>query len=160
MYEGYGPEGVAILMEIMTDNKNRTSSDVKSTLSKNNGNLGASGCVAYLFHKKGVIVFDEKNISEEEAFEVAIEAGAEDVISEEGEVVVYTSTDNFGDVLQTFDNKGIEHISAEVTMVPDTYQTVTADKVDKVLSLIERLEDLDDVQAVYTNLKLPDDYEV
>ena len=146
-------------MEIMTDNRNRTSSDVKSTLSKNGGNLGANGCVSYIFHKKGVLVFESSVISEDDAMAIAIEAGAEDVISEDDSVVVYTSPDDFENVLKAFDDKGIAHVSAEVTMVPDTYQEVSADRVDKILALVEKLEDFDDVQAVYTNLKIPDDYQ-
>ena len=157
--QGYAPEGVAILMEIMTDNRNRTSSDVKSTLSKNGGNLGANGCVSYIFHKKGVLVFESSVISEDDAMGIAIDAGAEDVISEDDSVVVYTSPDDFENVLKAFDDKGIAHVSAEVTMVPDTYQEVSADRVDKILALVEKLEDFDDVQAVYTNLKIPDDYQ-
>lgn len=158
-YEGYAPEGVAILMEIMTDNRNRTSSDVKSTLSKNGGNLGANGCVSYIFHKKGVLVFETSAISEEDAMTIAIDAGADDVISEDDSVVVYTSADDFENVLKAFDDKEIPHVSAEVTMVPDTYQEVSADRVDKILALVEKLEEFDDVQAVYTNLKIPDDYQ-
>lgn len=157
-YEGYGPDGVAIFMEIMTDNKNRTSSDVKSTLSKAGGNLGANGCVSYIFHKKGVIIFDADVITEDSAMEIAVEAGGDDVVSEDGNVIVYTSFENFEAVLNAFDEKGIQRLSAEVTMIPDTYQEVAEDKVEKVLALIDRLEDLDDIQAVYTNLKIPDNY--
>ena len=146
-------------MEIMTDNRNRTSSDVKSTLSKNGGNLGANGCVSYIFHKKGVLVFEKSVISEDDAMAIAIDAGAEDVMSEDDSVVVYTSQEEFENVLKAFDDKGIAHISAEVTMVPDTYQEVSADRVDKILALIEKLEEFDDVQAVYTNLKIPEDYQ-
>ena len=132
---------------------------VKSTLSKNGGNLGANGCVSYIFHKKGVLVFESSVISEDDAMGIAIDAGAEDVISEDDSVVVYTSPDDFENVLKAFDDKGIAHVSAEVTMVPDTYQEVSADRVDKILALVEKLEDFDDVQAVYTNLKIPDDYQ-
>jgi transcriptional/translational regulatory protein YebC/TACO1 len=128
-------------------------------LSKNGGNLGANGCVSYIFHKKGVLVFESSVISEDDAMAIAIEAGAEDVISEDDSVVVYTSPDDFENVLKAFDDKGIAHVSAEVTMVPDTYQEVSADRVDKILALVEKLEDFDDVQAVYTNLKIPDDYQ-
>lgn len=152
MYEGYGPEGVAILMEIMTDNKNRTASDVRSIMTKNGGNLGASGCVSYLFNKKGVIVFDSNVITEDKVFEIAIEAGADDVVNEGKFIEVYTTPDNFETVLKCFDEKNILHISAEITMVPTTYVTLQKEKAEKVLALIEKLEDLDDVQAVYSNL--------
>lgn len=159
-YEGYAPEGVAILMEIMTDNKNRTSSDVKSTLAKAGGNLGANGCVSYIFHKKGVFVFDKAVVNEERAMEIGVEAGIEDIVTEDDNVVVYTEPDCFENVLRVFDEKNIPHISAEITMVPDSYQEVPADKVDKIISLIDRLEEFDDIQAVYTNLKIPDDYKM
>ncbi|HOJ64872.1 MAG TPA: YebC/PmpR family DNA-binding transcriptional regulator [Spirochaetota bacterium] len=154
-YEGYGPDGVAILMEIMTDNKNRTASDVRSIMTKNGGNLGASGCVSYMFSKKGVIVFDTNVITEDKAFEIAIEAGADDVVNEGKFIEVYTTPDNFESVLKCFDEKNIPHISAEITMVPNSYVTLPKDRAEKVLALIEKLEDLDDVQAVYSNL----DYE-
>ena len=115
--------------------------------------------MSYIFHKKGVLVFESSVISEDDAMGIAIDAGAEDVISEDDSVVVYTSPDDFENVLKAFDDKGIAHVSAEVTMVPDTYQEVSADRVDKILALVEKLEDFDDVQAVYTNLKIPDDYQ-
>jgi len=159
-YEGYAPEGVAVFMDIMTDNKNRTASDVRSTMTKVGGNLGANGCVAYMFDKKGVITFDSNLITEDKAMEIGIEAGAEDIIADEDEVQIITPPESFEDVLKAFDKTGIERISAEITMLPNTYQTVAADKVDKILNLIDRLEDLDDVQNVYTNIKIPDDYNV
>jgi len=158
-YEGYAPDGVAILMEIMTDNKNRTASDVRSTMTKNGGNLGASGCVSYMFHKKGLITFENSQISEEKAMDIAIEAGADDIISEDDYIYVYTTPENFESVLNAFNEKKITHESAEISMIPDSYQDVPTDKVEKVLSLIEKLEDLDDVQNVYNNMKIPDDYD-
>ncbi|MBP7553702.1 MAG: YebC/PmpR family DNA-binding transcriptional regulator [Spirochaetes bacterium] len=157
-YEGYAPDGVAILMEIMTDNKNRTASDVRSTMTKNGGNLGASGCVSYMFHKKGLITFETSQISEEKAMDIAIDAGADDIIAEDDYIYVYTTPENFENVLNAFNDKNIAHDSAEISMIPDSYQDVPADKVEKVLSLIEKLEDLDDVQNVYNNMKIPDDY--
>ncbi|MCG8569853.1 MAG: YebC/PmpR family DNA-binding transcriptional regulator [Spirochaetes bacterium] len=159
-YEGYAPEGVAVYMEIMTDNKNRTASDVRSTMTKAGGNLGANGCVSYLFEKKGIIIFEEKNMSEEKAMEIGVEAGAEDINLEDNHVEVITSVDEFENVLKAFDQTGAERVSAEITMIPTTYQEVETDKVEKILNLIEKLEDLDDIQAVYTNLKIPDDYQI
>ena len=158
-YEGYAPDGVAILMEIMTDNKNRTASDVRSTMTKNGGNLGASGCVSYMLHKKGLITFENSQISEEKAMDIAIEAGADDIISEDDYIYVYTTPENFESVLNAFNEKKITHESAEISMIPDSYQDVPTDKVEKVLSLIEKLDDLDDVQNVYNNMKIPDDYD-
>ena len=160
IYEGYGPEGVAIYMEIMTDNKNRTASDVRSIMTKSGGNLGANGCVAYIFNKKGVIIFDNKIITEDKAMEIGIDAGIEDITSDENHVEIYTKPDDFESVLKAFDDTEIPHLSAEITMVPNTYQDVPADKIDKILNLIDRLEDLDDDQNVYSNLNIPDDYNV
>lgn len=157
-YEGYGPEGVAILMDIMTDNKNRTAGEVRSLMTKLGGNLGAPGSVSFIFSKKGIIVFESSAISEEQAMEIGIDAGAEDIVNE-GEVIeVYTTPENFETVLKAFDDKNIPRLSAEVTMIPSTYQDASEDKIEKVLSLIERLEDLDDVQAVYHNLNIPEGY--
>jgi YebC/PmpR family DNA-binding regulatory protein len=157
-YEGYAPEGVAILMEIMTDNKNRTASDVRSLLMKLGGNLGSNGCVSYMFDKKGVIVFEIKNLSEEKAMEIGIDAGADDIVNDGEMIEVYTKPENFEGVLKAFDDAGIKHESAEVTMIPNVYQEVPNEKIEKILNLVERLEDLDDIQNVYTNLKLPDNY--
>ena len=157
-YEGYAPEGVAVLMDIMTDNKNRTASDVRSTMTKYGGNLGTPGSVSYMFEKKGLIIFNEEVISEEKAMEIAIDSGADDVLSEDGAIEVYTTPENFENVLKAFDDKNIAHESAEVTMIPNSYQDVPNDKIEKILNLIEKLEDLDDIQAVYTNLNIPADY--
>ena len=157
-YEGYAPEGVALLMEIMTDNKNRTASDVRSLLTKLGGNLGANGCVAYMFDQKGVLIFEIKNLSEEKAMEIGIDAGAEDIVPEGDMIEIYTSPESFENVLKAFEDAGIPHESAEITMVPNVYQEVAEDKIEKIMNLVERLEDLDDIQNVYTNLKLPDNY--
>lgn len=157
-YEGYGPDGVAIFMDIMTDNKNRTASDVRSIMTKSGGNLGANGCVAYMFDKKGVLIFDKKVIDEEKAMEVGIDAGADDISSDDDTVEITSAPEDFENVLKAFEDKGIAHISAEITMVPNTYQDLHTEKIDKILNLIDKLEDLDDVQNVYTNLNIPDDY--
>ncbi len=158
-YEGYAPEGVAILIEIMTDNKNRTAGDVRSIMTKNGGNLGTPGSVAYMFEKKGLLTFEESVCDEEKAMEVGLDAGADDIIAEDGTVEVYTTPDAFENVLKAFDDAGIAHVSAEVTMIPTSYQDVPTDKIEKILNLIEKLEDLDDVQAVYSNLNIPADYQ-
>ena len=160
LYEGYGPAGVAILMEIMTDNKNRTASDVRSTMTKAGGNLGANGCVAYMFDKKGLIEFDANVVSEDKAMEIGIDAGADDIYQDGNSIEVVTTPDNFENVLKAFEDAGIPHTSAEVTMLPNTYQDVPRDKIEKVLNLVDNLEDLDDIQNVYTNLNIPDDYNV
>ncbi len=155
-YEGYGPDGVAILMDIMTDNKNRTASDVRSIMTKHGGNLGANGCVSYMFEKKGVIVFDSGVISEDRAMEIGIDAGIEDIQVEGGNVIVMTLPANFEAVLKAFNDAKIEHITAELTMVPNTYQEVSNERAEKIMVLIEKLEELDDVQNVYSNLSIAD----
>jgi YebC/PmpR family DNA-binding regulatory protein len=159
-YEGYGPDGVAIFMEIMTDNKNRTASDVRSIMTKAGGNLGANGCVSFMFDKKGVIVFDASKITEEKALEIGIDAGAQDIIADNENIEVITDIENFEKVLKVFDDASIPHISAELTMLPNTYKDIPTDKIERVLDLIDKLEDLDDIQNVYTNLNLPDDFKV
>ncbi len=159
IYEGYGPGGVAIYMEILTDNKNRTAGDVRSLLAKMGGNLGANGCVDYMFDKKGTIIFDKKDLTEEKAMDLGIEAGAEDIIIEDKEIEIVTNPEDFETVLEVFESRNIKHQSAEVTMIPNIFQEVQTEMIEKVLQLIDKLEDNDDIQNVYTNLKLPDDYE-
>jgi YebC/PmpR family DNA-binding regulatory protein len=157
-YEGYGPEGVAILLDIMTDNKNRTASDVRSIMTKHGGNLGANGCVSFMFDKRGVIVFETSVINEDKAMEIGIDAGIEDIQRSDNNLIVLTLPENFEAVLKAFNDAKIPHVSAELTMVPNTYQEVPADKVEKIMALIEKLEELDDVQNVYSNLSIPDNY--
>lgn len=159
-YEGYGPHGVAIFMDIMTDNKNRTAGEVRSTLTKSGGNLGSNGCVSFMFDKKGVIVFSSDVISEDKAMEMAIEAGAEDVSAEEDEIEIITDPQDFDTVLNAFLKEDLNPISSEITMIANSEQELESSKIESVLNLIDKLEDLDDVQNVYTNLKIPDDYEV
>ena len=157
-YEGYGPDGVAILLDIMTDNKNRTASDVRSIFTKMGGALGVNGSVSYMFNTKGIITFDKSVLTEEQAMEIGLEAGADDIIDEQDAIEVVTTIENFQNVLKAFDDNNISHISAEITKIPDSYQEVGEERLEKVLNLIEKLEDLDDVQTVYTNLKLPENY--
>ncbi len=153
-YEGYGPGGVAIMIEALTDNKNRTAADVRSTLSKNGGNLGESGCVSYLFQRKGIISYDSATYDEEQLFEPALEAGAEDVKNEGDVIEVLTEPDSFGEVLDALQEQGFEESSAEVALISDTMVSLEHDKITKALRLIDRLEDLDDVQTVSTNLDI------
>jgi YebC/PmpR family DNA-binding regulatory protein len=159
-YEGYGPDGVAVFMEIMTDNKNRAAAEVRSVMTKAGGNLGANGCVSYMFDKRGLIVFDPAKLTEEKALEIGIDAGAQDIVVDEENVEVITEVEDFENVLKAFENAGIPHVSAELTMLPNTYKDISNDRIEKVLDLVDKLEDLDDVQNVYTNLNIPDDYKV
>ncbi len=159
MYEGYGVGGVAIMVETLTDNKNRTAADVRSIFSKAGGNLGETGCVSYMFNRKGVITFSTENCSEDEIFNAALEAGAEDVSTDVDVIEVTTDPEDFEAVVNALEEAGFKRDSAEITMVADQTITLDNEKTGKVLKLIDRLEDNDDVQNVYSNLEIPDDYD-
>ncbi len=159
VYEAYGPGGVAILIDTLTDNKNRTAADVRSTLTKSGGNLGESGCVSYMFHRKGVITFSTEKYSEEELFEAALEAGADDVTTQSDLYEVITEPDEFHTVLDNLQAAGYTEESAEILKIADTMVALDTEQTHKALRLIERLEDLDDVQTVSSNLEIADDYE-
>ncbi|MFP5211885.1 MAG: YebC/PmpR family DNA-binding transcriptional regulator [Acidobacteriota bacterium] len=157
-YEGYGPGGVAVLVDIMTDNRNRAASDVRHIFSKNGGNLGESGCVAWMFDKKGSVVFDKSKVSEDELMEVALEAGAEDVKDQEDQFEVTTSMEDFLTVKGVFDEKGMTYEAAEITMIPQTVVKVEDEKLaGQLLRLMDALEDCDDVQNAYANFDIPDE---
>ena len=155
-YEGYGPGGVAILVETMTDNRNRTVAEVRHAFSKAGGNLGTDGSVAYLFDKKGQIVF-EPGVSEDKVMEIAIETGAEDAVSDdEGAIEVITAPEDYLAVKDALANGGLEPASAEVAMVAQNYSDLDEDTAEKVMRLVDALEDLDDVTSVYSNASYPD----
>ncbi|MDX9801981.1 MAG: YebC/PmpR family DNA-binding transcriptional regulator [Spirochaetia bacterium] len=158
-YEGYGPGGVAILIDTLTDNKNRTAADVRSQLTKGGGNLGDTGCVSYLFKRKGIIGFDSSRYSEDDIIEVALESGAEDVSTEGDTIEVVTEPDDFEKVRNALADAGFEKDTAEISMIPDSTVKLDKEKTAKALRLVERLEDLDDVQSVSTNLEIPDDFD-
>lgn len=158
-YEGYGPSGVAILVDTLTDNKNRTAADVRSIFSKNGGNLGEAGCVSYLFSRKGIIAYDAERYTEDEILEAALEAGAEDVSTSGGSVEVATSPEDFEAVLKALTDAGYEHESAEIARVPETTVSLDEDGTRKALRLIDLLDDNEDVQEVATNLDIPDDFD-
>jgi len=156
-YEGYGVSGVAILVECMTDNKNRTVSDVRHAFTKRGGNLGTDGSVAYLFSRKGQITF-EPGADEERIMEVALEAGAEDIETyDDTSIEVSTSFEDFLAVKDSMVEAGLEFANAEVTMVPSTTVPLDRDDAEKTLALVDMLEDLDDVQNVFTNADIPDE---
>lgn len=165
-YEGYGVGGVAVMVECMTDNHNRTASDVRHAFTKFGGNLGTTGSVGYLFTKKGVISFaqDEDGkmpIDEEQAMEIGLEAGADDIVTnDDGSIDVYTAPEAFADVVEAFEAKGIKPTNAEVSMVPSTEAELDADNAAKCMRMIDALEDLDDVQNVYHNASFHDDVEL
>ena len=158
LYEGYGAGGVAILVEVLTDNNNRAAANVRNIFSNSGGNLGATGSVAYMFNRKGVIEYDAEAVNEDEVMEVALEAGAEDIVNEDGVITVTTDPAAFESVLEVLQNKGFESVSAEVAMVPDMYSAVDMETAAKVQKLIDRLEEDDDVQNVYTNADFPEGF--
>lgn len=149
-YEGYGPGGVAFLVETLTDNRNRTVADIRHAFSKAGGNLGTDGSVAYLFSKQGEISYPD-SVDEEALLEVALEAGADDLLSGESGVDIIVSPEAYSDVLASLRDAGFEPDNADVTMAPSTRAPLDLELAEKVLRLIDRLEDLDDVQNVYTN---------
>jgi YebC/PmpR family DNA-binding regulatory protein len=153
-YEGYGPGGVAMLIEAMTDNRNRTVAEIRHIFSKNGGNLGESGSVGWLFEKKGYIVVDKAAKPEEELFDIAIEAGADDVRDDEDNVEIITSPENFEGVQSAIKAAGIEPQLAEVSMVPQTYIKLEGGSAQTMLRLMEAMEDHDDVQKVYANFDI------
>ena len=157
-YEGYAPGGVAVLVDCMTDNKNRTVADIRHYFSKNGGNLGESGCVSWMFDKKGTILVDKETIDEEELMDKVLEAGAQDVVEEDNVFQVETSPDDFESVREALEADGVKFIEASVAMVPQNTVEITDEKTARqILKLLERLEDHDDVQNVYANFDIPDD---
>ena len=153
VYEGYGPCGVAVIVNATTDNKNRTAADVRHVFDKSGGNLGTSGCVSYMFNKKGVIVIEKENskMDEEELMLLAIDAGAEDFNVEEEVYEVVTAPEDFSKVREELEKNGLEFLEASVQMVPTTYVSLDEAGAEKMQRMIDRLEDLDDVSEVYHN---------
>ena len=153
-YEGYGPSGIAIMIDCLTDNKNRTASFVRSTLTKRGGNLGTDGSVSYLFKRKGVIILD-KSYDEDEVMNKVLELDIEDFRTEEDGFVIETLPDKFLEVKDELEKSGYdEFVMSQVTYIPDNYIALDEESSNKVMSLIEALEDLDDVQEVYHNLEM------
>ncbi len=158
MYEGYGPAGVAVLVECMTDNRNRTVADVRHFFAKNNGNLGASGCVAWMFDKKGLLQIEKAGLSEEQLMDMALEAGAEDVVEEDEEFQVITAPEAFDAVYAALEGNKVKFIEAAITMIPQNSVAVTEEKAAiSLLKLLESLEDHDDVQKVHANFDIDSD---
>ena len=152
-YEGYGPNGVAVIVEASTDNKNRTAADVRHVFDRAGGNLGTTGCVSYMFNKKGVMVIDktETNLSEDDLMMMALDSGAEDFESDEECYTVTTSPEDFAGVRDKLENQGIKFLEAEVQMVPTTYVTLDEKAEERMEKLLENLDELDDVMNVYHN---------
>lgn len=157
-YEGYGAGGVAIMCEILTDNRNRVASDIRYLFSRNHGNLGETGCVGYMFERKGRMTVDAEDIDADELMMVALEAGAEDVIADENEIEIITGTNDLEDVKNAVEEAGFVTVEAEITMIPsNTIEIADVDTAKQVMTLIEKLEDYDDIQNVYTNADIPDE---
>ncbi|EPC04375.1 hypothetical protein L861_03375 [Litchfieldella anticariensis FP35 = DSM 16096] len=157
VYEGYGPEGVAVLVECMTDNRNRTVSDVRHAFNKHGGNLGTSGSVAFMFHKQGRLLLPE-SVTEEAAIEVTLEAEPEDIVPQsDGTLEIVTSPESFGAVKDALTEAGIEPLSSDVGLYPDNYTRIDdVELARRIIKLIDMLEDLDDVQNVYSNADFDD----
>jgi YebC/PmpR family DNA-binding regulatory protein len=156
-YEGYGPAGVAIMLDTMTDNKNRTVAEIRYLMSKNGGNLGANGCVAWMFHHKGIITIEAEGIDEDELLEIALEAGAEDMTNEDGLFQITTDPASFEEVRTALEEQDIPMASAELTKIPENTVSVDEKDASKVLRLMDALENHDDVQNVYANFDIPED---
>ena len=154
MYEGYGPGGVAMLVDVVTDNRNRTVSEIRHVFSKNGGNMGESGSVAWMFQKKGYIGIDKSKGDEETLMNLAIDAGADDFQSDESMYEIYTSPEAFDAVLNAIKSKKIETMTAEVSMIPQNYIKVEGKTAQQVVKLMEALDEHDDVQHVYANFDI------
>jgi YebC/PmpR family DNA-binding regulatory protein len=159
VYEGYGPGGVAILIEILTDNKNRTSSEIRHIMSKHGGNLGEAGCVSWMFEKKGYIIIEKAKIDEDTLMSVALDAGAEDMRNDpkEDNYEIITMPEDMNKVKAAIEASGIPVSFAEITMLPKSYATLDEKQAEQMLRLVEAIEDDDDVQNVYTNFDVPDE---
>lgn len=156
-FEGYGPAGVAILIEALSDNKNRTLPEVRSTFNKNNGNLGENGCVAWMFEKKGVITVGAGALAEDELYELAIEAGADDIAGDDDNYTISCEPPVFEDVRKAVEDAGLTIVDAEITMAPQNTVKLEAKDAERTLKLMDKLEDLDDVQKVYANFDIDDE---
>ena len=151
MYEGYGPAGTAVIVEVLTDNKNRSAGNVRYAFSKNGGNMGTLGCVGFMFQSKGEIIIEKGDHDEDEMMMMALDAGAEDFASEDEVFVVTTTPEDFGTVREALESNGVEFLEAEVKMIPDTYTEIGEEDAKKFQKMLDMLEDDDDVQNVYHN---------
>jgi len=157
IYEGYGPGGVAVLIEVLTDNKNRAVADVRHLFERSGGNLGETGCVAWMFSKKGLIIFQKDQVEEERLFELALETGADDIKEDEKELEVITEPSSFEQVKAAIENAGISYTLAEITMIPKTTVKIDDKHAQQMLTLMENLEDNEDVNHVYANFDISDE---
>ena len=160
VYEGYGPSGVAVIVDTLTDNKNRSAGNVRSAFTKGGGNMGTTGCVGFMFQEKGEIVIEKGDLDEEELMMMALDAGAEDFNSDEEEVFIITTTpEDFSEVREALEAEGLEFLEAAVKMIPDTYTEIDEEAAKKFQKMLNLLEDDDDVQEVYHNAEFPEEWE-
>ncbi|MFR9239950.1 MAG: YebC/PmpR family DNA-binding transcriptional regulator [Clostridium baratii] len=159
VYEGYGPSGVAVIVEALTDNKNRSAGNIRSAFTKGGGNMGTTGCVGFMFQEKGEIVIEKGDLDEEEVMMMALDAGAEDFQAEDEVFVVYTEPDSFGEVREALEGNGLEFLEAGVKMIPDTTSELNEEDAKKFQKMLDLLEDDDDVQEVYHNAEFPEGWE-
>jgi YebC/PmpR family DNA-binding regulatory protein len=157
VYEAYGAGGVALIIDVATDNQNRTVSEIRNMVDKAGGKMATSGAVSFLFSRRGMLRYEASKHSEDQVMEAALEAGAEDVVTEGEHVVVYTAQKDLSAVKEAMDAKGLEALAAEVTMIPSTIVKCDADLAKKTMKLVERLEDNDDVQNVWGNYEISDE---
>ena len=159
VYEGYGPSGVAVIVETLTDNKNRSAGNVRSAFTKGGGNMGASGCVGFMFQEKGEIVIEREDKDEEEIMMLALDAGAEDFQAEEEVFIITTTPEDFSTVREALEAEGLEFLEAAVKMIPDLYTAINEDDAKKFQKMLDLLEDDDDVQEVYHNAEFPEGWD-
>lgn len=160
VYEGYGPSGVAVIVDTLTDNKNRSAGNVRSAFTKGGGNMGTTGCVGFMFQEKGEIVIEKGDLDEEELMMMALDAGAEDFNSDEEEVfIITTAPEDFGTVREALEAEGLEFLEAAVKMIPGTYTEIDEDAAKKFQKMLDLLEDDDDVQEVYHNAEFPEGWD-
>jgi YebC/PmpR family DNA-binding regulatory protein len=159
-YEGYGPGGVAIIVKALTDNKNRTAGNVRTAFTRSGGNLGASGCVSWMFKTKGQIIIEKTDELDEDSLMMkALDAGAEDFNTEDEVYEITTTVEDFASVRDSLEKDGLKFVSADIVMTPDNILSVDMEMAEKVQKLIDKLEDNDDVQDVYHNADFPDEFE-
>ena len=156
-YEAYGPGGVALMMNCLTDNRNRTIADIKHIFERHGGNLGEPGCVSWIFEKRGLVVFEKDSVEEEKLLDLALEAGAEDIKESETQFEVLTDPADFESIKKVFDDEGLSYSLAEISMIPQNTVKLEGRDAERVLSLLEALEENDDVSQVYANFDIPDE---
>ena len=156
-YEAYGPGGVALMMNCLTDNRNRTIADIKHIFERHGGNLGEPGCVSWMFEQRGLVVFEKKSVEEEKLLDLALEAGAEDIKESETQFEVLTDPADFESIKKVFDDEGLSYSLAEISMIPQNTVKLEGRDAERVLSLLEALEENDDISQVYANFDIPDE---